>query len=531
MLKRRLAAIALTRAFWAVFSAFLILVIFQLIAWEARRDDHSAFVPGLLTAAGLFAALALASYRIREESKGSDWLPLIIFIVSLALRLLIIRAIGQNTQQVSDFWNAVAASYKRPENYGRYYNLYPHWYMHIKYLAVIRHIGRLPATGLYANAVVSSLSSALLYAVAARSLRSRKTGFLAAMIFTLWPAHLLYAIVLTPEYLHIFFCLLSLLLTFMAHRAHEEHPTRALVLFLLAGAALALSGFFKTTDRVVLIALLLTALLRALGDPGDEGRGGGAESGARRREALFFLCMAAAYLLSVRAGYLYIEEDSGKPVNRDSYAYFLYIGLSPETGGVWTQEASAYYLDLDRRLDDYDELSRTVLDKLRNEWREAGRPERAFFLEKLRKAWVEDYLWLPDMTMQARTDGFIKPGVLPDRAVHCVQSYYALVCLLSLAAALRHMKRGEGRLCLLSALVVFGFALVLGAIEVQARYKCVVYPFLSILAARGLVLLTKSHPPRFAPLRLDKHPFKGYNNGNRIRGAEYTRLRVSGSTL
>jgi len=493
MLTRRLAAKTLTRAFWAFFCAFLTLVIFQAISWEVRRDGHSAFIPGFLSAVGLFAVSALASLRIKEERSGSDWLPLIIFCISFFLRLLIIHSMGQNTRQLSDFWNAVTASYKRPENYGRYYNLYPHWYMHIKYLAVLQRLGALPAVGLYANAAVSSLSSAFLYTLAARSLRSRKTGFLAAMIFTLWPAHLFYAIVLTPEYLHIFFCMLSLLLMLAAHCAYEGHPLRALLLFLLAGAALALSGFFKTTDRIVLIGLFIAALLHVPSNPNDESRN---EGKVRRKpfrgKALFLLCMAAAYLLSVQAGYLYIEKDSGRPVNRDSFAYFLYIGLSPKTGGVWTQEASAYYLDLDRELGDYDELSRAVLEKLRNEWREAGRPGREFFMEKIRKAWVEDYQWLPDMTMEARTDGFIKPGALRDRAVHCVQVYYLLVCLLSLAAALYCMKRGEGRLCLLSALVVFGFALVLGAIEVQARYKCVVYPFLSILAARGLTLLTGS---------------------------------------
>jgi hypothetical protein len=489
MLKRRLAARTLTQAFWAFFCAFLMLVLFQAIAWEARRDDHSAFTVGFLSAAGLFAALALTSLRIKEESKASDWLPFIIFCVSLALRLLIIRIMGPNTRQISDFWNAVAAAYKQPENYGRYYNLYPHWYMHIKYLAVLKHIGRLPAVGLYANAAISSLSSAFLYTVTARSLNSRKTGFLAAMIFTLWPAHLFYAIVLTPEYLHIFFCMLSLLLMLTAHRAYEGHPRRAFILFLLAGAALALSGFFKTTDRIVLIGLLIAVLLRVMDGPGGEGQEGSRDRRPRRRETLFIFCMVAAYLLSARAGYHYIEKDSGKPVNRDSFAYFLYIGLSPETGGVWTQEASAYYVDLDRELDDYDELSRAVLEKLKNEWHEAGRPGREFFLDKVRKAWVEDYLWLPEMTMEARADGFIKPGTLEDRAVHCVQIYYMLVCLLSLAAALYLMKRGEGRLCLLSALIVFGFALVLQAIEVQARYKCVVYPFLSVLAARGLALL------------------------------------------
>jgi hypothetical protein len=69
MWKRRLAAKTLAQAFWALFSAFLILVIFQAISWEAQRDDYSTFAFGFLSAVGIFTALALSSLLIKRKAK------------------------------------------------------------------------------------------------------------------------------------------------------------------------------------------------------------------------------------------------------------------------------------------------------------------------------------------------------------------------------------------------------------------------------------------------------------------------------
>jgi 4-amino-4-deoxy-L-arabinose transferase-like glycosyltransferase len=204
-MKHRIIAKALTRGFWLIFCAFLALVFLHALSWEKNRDGYTAFTAAMILALGVFAALAVASVLIREDKKDVR-LPLLLFIASLFLRLLILHAMGRNSLQLSDFGNAVTASYKLPQDYGQYYNIYPHWYMQIKYLAILRHIGELPAVGLYANAVVSSLSAVLTYSVAAHSLGSKRIGFLAAAIFMLWPAHLFYAVVLSPEYLNIFFC-------------------------------------------------------------------------------------------------------------------------------------------------------------------------------------------------------------------------------------------------------------------------------------------------------------------------------------
>ena len=466
------------------------MVLLHALSWEKNQEDTSTLAAGLVLALGVFAALAVVSVIIRDDRK--DWvrLPLLLFFTSLLLRLLILYAMGPNTQQMSDFGNAVAASYKEPQDYGQYYNIYPHWYMQIKYLTILRQIGELPAAGLCANAVVSSLSTVLIYLITAQSLESRRTGFLAAAVFMLWPAHLFYAVVLSPEYLNIFFCLLSLFFMLTAHKAYEEHPGRACLLFILSGIALALSGFFKTSDRIVLLALLIVLCVRALYMKKNK-------DGRRkplqyffRREAAFVIMMVIAYALSVEAGYQYIEKDSGRSVNRHSLSYFLYVGLSPTTNGTWTEEAATYYLDLAEELNDYDALSEQVLGKLRGELRGTDHFGRKLVNDKIRLAWADnDYFWLPDMTMDPQAKWPFQPGTWIGIFSHYAQIYYMIVCLLMLAAAVYLFFRGDMSLLFLSALIVFGFAMVLVAIEVQPRYKCVVYPFVSILAAHGLALL------------------------------------------
>ena len=55
-----------------------------------------------------------------------------------------------------------------------------------------------------------------------------------------------------------------------------------------------------------------------------------------------------------------------------------------------------------------------------------------------------------------------------------------------------HMGRGNlsffisDKHYMLIGLILFGFALLLLIIEVQGRYKCIMYPIMSILAAEGL---------------------------------------------
>jgi hypothetical protein len=362
--------------------------------------------------------------------------------------------------------------------------------MQVKYLALLSGMGPLPAVGLYVNAVVSSLSVVFLYYVTALPLGSPKTGFLAGIIYTLWPAHLFYAIVLSPEYLHVFFCLLSLLLLIVALRGVAGHKRLSCALAISAGIALALSGFFKTTDRIILIALLITLGIRAIRTkrmkPGKAPKS--------RMLALFFhgggayvFLLVISYVLSVQAGYFFMEKDSGREVNRSSYAYFLYVGLSPTTNGTWKEAAASYYVELAEELDDYDKLAGAVLDKLRRELRDSDHLGKKFWNDKIRLAWASDnYLWLPDMTMNPQTDGPMKPGQWLQTFASYTQIFYMIVCLLALFASFCLLVKGETRLLFLSALIIFGFAAVMAVIEVQPRYKCVVYPFLSILAAYGM---------------------------------------------
>lgn len=169
-----------------------------------------------------------------------------LFVLSLCMQLLIVWALGQYKEQISDFASAFMLSQKSfpltetPDHY----RIFSNWAIYPLYLRTIQKMfGYGAFTGIIFNAIVCALSTTLIYILCNLGIKNDRIGYLAALIYTFWPSHLLYSIILTPEFLNIFLTLLLGCCMLMAIRYYDRKIVY--VLIGLSATVLALSGFFK----------------------------------------------------------------------------------------------------------------------------------------------------------------------------------------------------------------------------------------------------------------------------------------------
>ena len=499
-------------------------------------------------------ALGHAGERLSRQDLRGKWLPrrrhlwtipwwtqaVLLFAFSWYLRIQVIDLIGNDTIQVMDFERVFYVSLQDAPVFAdvqgiNFYRAFPNWALHVKLLHLLNvNFGGEPLTGIMCNAVVSSLSVVLLYLIVYFATDKDVFAVLSALIFSCWPFFLYYMILLTPDFNFVFLCLLGLLVIVVSYRFAKALWLKA-ALYGLAGMILSLAGFFKSIDKILIIALLIAAILSAI----SFGR-----FGARRT---FSALLAAAVFFTAWTGttklvFRQIEAYVGGNVNTNVAPYFMNVGMNVETYGQWSQDVLDEYLGGIRETDynfeavnaemkeHLEKRVEAVKEKIEQDGRLAAAgaagaagtarsgtgvndnsggtisgtgtdgnaaddkgaagsdlPETKwhFFDVKMQKAW-------------ANNEGirFIMQTINPENKLYDMafyEEYYAQIQAYQVAAALLMALGGlvalivrERKIVLVCALMVFGFALLLLISEVQPRYKSVVFPFMSVVAAYGI---------------------------------------------
>ncbi|MDE7274145.1 MAG: hypothetical protein K2N95_13965 [Lachnospiraceae bacterium] len=412
-----------------------------------------------------------------------------IFVISLCVHLLVVWVVGAYTEQVSDFGFAFAFSEKSfplaeaPDQY----RIMSNWAIYPLYLKFIQELfGYGDLTGVICNAVLCAFSSALIYVLCYMGLNNENIGYLAALIYTFWPSHLLYSVVLSPEFVNIFLTLLFLLLIETVIRKYKEKT--ACIMICLSAVVLSLSGFFKRTDKIILVALSImlvlfvikTACLQSL----KKGMIGGGGKVCKKLLVLLFICI---YLLSNKLIFAGLDYAYGEAVNRDPTMHFIYVGLNPQTYGTWNKESGGIYTQNVQNCDyDYKKASKLTLEQLKEEIKEKKYLTPVYFERKFEVAWENngETYWVNE-TISDASPILKKPNWF--YAVNTLtQNFWMMTCIFVCMEAAFLLFRSDSRR-MFSCLFLFGFACLMFLSEVQERYKCVMYPIISILAADGIV--------------------------------------------
>lgn len=435
----------------------------------------------------LFVIMTYHAYILAEgiKLKGGGYnaaAAAVVFLLSLCVHLAVAWAIGQHTQQISDFGNALELSRgdfpltETPDHY----RIFSNWGIYPLYLKLIQELfGYGAFTAIVLNALICAVSSMLIYILCRLGFQDERVGFLGALIYTFWPSHLLYSVILSPEFLNIFLTLLFMVLLEMLIGRYHKRSVYGMTC--LAAVVLSLAGFFKQIDKIILIASGIMFVILILQK----------KFLICKKTFLILALFAGCYILSGKLIYAGLDYAYGETVNRNPAMHFIYIGLNPETYGVWSDEVFHVYPQNVKDCNyDFKQASDLTFTRLKEEIAEKKHLQFPYFAEKFRTAWADNSeIWWVDVTLRDDS-AFLKKTHWLDQMSIFTQNFWMVICILICAEAVFLFVNPRERYMYMW-LILFGFACLLTLSEVQSRYKCVVYPVLSILAADGIVKLLK----------------------------------------
>lgn len=463
--------------------------VFELVITENQYAGISSIIIVFL-----FVILLLIGYNNKIDSllipKIYIIYPILLFILAIALRFFIILLVGYNTNQVSDFSNAYSASLQSPPINNLYYSIFPSWGFYSSYLHKINEIfGYSPFTGILFNCILSSISVVLIYYICILSLEKLSIALISAYLYALWPIQLFYNILLSPEIINIVLALFSVLLITLGLKTKiREHRISQIICFTLSGMFLGVSGLFKSIEKIFIIAILILLILkffkRDIFDSSED-----KEVKGLLKTVKLFLITIIMCVITTRLGYVYLNSYIGYSVNKNPSPHFLYIGLNHNSRGVWSTETSIYGDIIEKYNYNFDNANKEMMNLIYEDISNNKHLSLNFFDNKINIAWADNiYYYFIDTTINNDNIGAINKTAWIKAMEPLSQLFWCLVILFMTIGILSELlKKGKKSSAILFfALYIFGFALLLLLIEVQERYKCITYPYISIIAAKGI---------------------------------------------
>lgn len=447
----------------------------------------------------IFQNKLINRFGILNDKVIQKSLPYLLFFISIVVRLIAVYATGMNTQYGSDVKNAIdiCLEDKFPIE-SAVFSIGSAWAIWPIYLKIIYHLfGTIIFPGILLNTIWGGLSVVLLYLVVLEKTKDIKWALISAEIFMFWPIHVFWTISLRPEHICIALYLLCLFLFIKAQKCSS--PKISSLLICLSAISLALSSFFKRIDQIIIIAAIISFNLFFINKlllPNMS------RQNVNIKSYLFkFALFGIIYLLIIELGFYCLDHLYVHGINRKISAHYLEIGLSPWSDGTMHGlkdptkpfNVTGYYVNKNNY--NYDVAAREVLDFLKSEIQEEKNLTFKFFYNKLRISWANQayYNWVEG---ESGKNNLVNREYIYEYLYPISQISYTVLLLLITYHSLYYVINPQKETNFFSffcALVILGFLILLLIIETQPRYKCVVYPLMSILAAKGSLLVRLPH--------------------------------------
>lgn len=415
---------------------------------------------------------------------------ILVTIVCLMLRLLFIFAFGLEPTYNSDVLESIKLSKETfPLDFPKFSSV-SSWAIWPIYLRGIYKIfGDVVFPGLILNAIYASISCGILFYLIVRVSGNFRCGIISSILFMLWPTHLFWSISLRPEYVSTFLILLGLF--FLCFSAFDLKSTKKHIYFCIicfSAMCIAFAGFFKRVDSIAIIALFLTFIICIL-------KNNDLKQKLQQNKYLIgvgLLLWFSSYVCVITTGYAFLDKCYINKVNRNPSAHYVYVGLTPLSDGTAHPEKKLANLNLaiyrsyaKNSNFDYEKATSLVWDKLKNEIKEYKNLTPVFFLNKLRISWANQ-AYYNFITAETGSNSLLNRKNFYKICYPLSQIWYVFLLLFMLYASVNNLVVKSDSLSFFSALFIFGFMIVLLIVETQPRYKCVVYPFMCILAGQGI---------------------------------------------
>jgi hypothetical protein len=481
-------------AFWRSFkllSAYVFICLpFQFLV--AFYGSSSELIKALSLPFLFFSILIGIAYVVRKrEYHSAKWVSIscFLFLFSLFLRLGIIYLIGRGTTQISDFLMAFQSAQKAIPIYLDHYAIFSNWGMYVFYLKVLfKLFGASELTGIIANAFLEAGSVTLIYFLVMLTLRDKYSHIVAvtsAIMYAVWPSQLVYLVLLSPEFVHIFLLLLGLVLLALTKREikHVSLVWRVSG-YVLSSFCISLSGFFKSTDKIMIIALIISMFFVYLDSQSWVLGRCGNKAPIIPYRMICITVFLTSYLIANVLGFMFLDFFVGRTVNRNPTPHFINIGLSSDSRGVWNPQVSTEYEEAVLKSGfDYDKAGKIIMDSVKEDINQNKHVSIQFFIKKLTDTWQGmDYLYFSQETINPEKSTYIQR---PEISI-IFQGYYLITGILVFLGCGFILEEKINQIFFLSALFIIGFMLLMLILEIQPRYKVITYPYICILAGSGI---------------------------------------------
>ena len=429
----------------------------------------------------LFAIVYLIKKKIKFKVQEKYYL-LIIIVLAILTRIGVVLLFNSYITQVSDFSAALSAS-KTLSFVGDYYRVFTHWIIYPTMLNVIYKIfGESQLVALLTNAIILVLVSIMVYKVTSKLFKNRKYGFIAAIIYILWPANILYTLIFTQEH----FCQLILLLVIYLFLITESRvkykKLSTILLYIIIGALLGLSTFFKNFAPVLILSFIIYYTLKYI----------------KEREnnkyiiikiltiALIFM----SYTITKNSIFLGIDKLVGEKVARNIIPCYLNVGLRDE--GTYLYKNYGMYYDTIKEYNyDFDKANKKIMKDLIEYIKDKNSPirKRAFFESKAKIAFSGDRARLQWIRESFRPGEHYRIINIIDENVMNLNDKYFITLVFLTSIGLIIMLKEKNLKVFLIYLILYGSLLLLLLVEGQNRYMYSIQPILCILSIPGIYYL------------------------------------------
>ncbi len=414
-------------------------------------------------------------WELKIQEKYYIW---IIFALAIITRIGVVIIFNSYISQVSDFQKAIEAS-KTLNFEGPYYMVFTHWILYPTLLHYIYMIfGNAQIVALLTNAIILIGAAILIYMVGTLLFDNKKYGFIASLLYILWPANIFYTLIFSQEHLCAFILILVLYL-FLRMEKEKNNGQLHYINMILIGSLLGLSAFFKNFAPVFIIAFIIYYLLDSLKITVTK------KYLIEKASTILLICLS--FVISKNIIFLGVDHLVGAKVARNIVPCYLNVGLRGD--GKYSKENYRMYFDtLEANQYDYDktnkEITGNLIEYLKSS--DSSIKQEGFFDNKARVLFAGDKARVGWIIQSLKAEEHYTIAKIMEKVIKEINNHFFIMLVVFMALGMFILNREKNTKIFLLYLIFYGSFLLLILVEAQNRYMYAVQPIMCILAPLGL---------------------------------------------
>lgn len=466
-----------------IFGLFGILFLFFPIRYGLFNVKYSILI--LILIISIIIALKKLNLNIKMNEK--HFLKILLFL-AIITRIGIVFLLNNKITQISDFGSAFVNS----ENLtfaNETYRVFTHWILYPVILNKIYKIfGYSQLVALLTNAVILILVSILIYKIALIIFKDKKYAFYSSLIYILWPANILYTLILTQEHLCALLLLAALYLFLKLEKNdfNYKNKYKQILSIIIMAFCFSLSSFLKNFSPVFFLAFIIYFIITFL-----QKKNYLVKSKSFLSRFLFLLILYVSFSIFNNIIYLKIDDIIGVRVTRNIIPCYLNVGFRDE--GVYNSNNYGMYFEK-MRLYDYDEkkANQEIISDLLDYWKSGENKYSLLTLLNLkakiifggdkRIGWVNSSL---------EKEGNVETINFLANYISKINNVYFLALVILMVFGIFNLIKEKKLFIFLCYLIIFGGLLLLLLVEAQNRYMYTLQTIICILSVYGYVGLKK----------------------------------------